>query len=182
MHAKQHEKLDLLKLSVGERIICVQRQHWTILVFPLLFALFVLILVSGASILLFAQKLIVIPPLGNAFLLHLFLFILGGVIVFETYTYLFWFYQFYIITNKRIAHRRHFTFGGRHIDEVFLEATPVKEIIRDAQNPLFDMLQLEDVYIYFQRLERPDPFIFKKPEDAREIETIMEKAAVKKLD
>lgn len=102
--------------------------------------------------------------------------------VFETYVYLFWFYQFYVITNKRIVHRRHFTFGGRHIDEVFLDATPVKEIVREASNPLFDLLDLEDVYVYFQRLERPEPFIFKKPEDPREIEALMEKAAVKKFD
>jgi len=80
------------------------------------------------------------------------------------------------------VHRRHFTFGGRHIDEVFLEATPVKEIVRDASNPVFDLLGLEDVYVYFQRLERPEPFIFIKPEDPRAIEVIMERAAVKKLD
>mgnify|MGYP001583425100 FL=1 len=79
-------------------------------------------------------------------------------------------------------HRRHFTLGGRHNDEVFIDATPVREIIRMASNPIFDLLHLEDVYVYFQRLERPEPFIFKKPEEPREIENIMEKAAVKKLD
>ncbi len=79
-------------------------------------------------------------------------------------------------------HRRHFTLGGRHIDEVFIDATPVREIVRVASNPLFDLLHLEDVYIHFQRLERPEPFVFVKPEAPREIEVIMEKAAVKKLD
>ena len=182
MQAKHHEKLDLLKLNPSEKIVAVQRQHWTSLILPLGIPLFILVLLVCLSIFLSLQKFFVVSPLLSLFLFHSFLFVVGASLVYETYIFLFWYYQFYIITNKRIVHRRHFTLGGRHIDEVFLDATPIKEIIREASNPLFDLIHLEDVYIYFQRLERPEPFIFRKPEEPRVVENIMERAAVKKLD
>lgn len=68
------------------------------------------------------------------------------------------------------------------MDEVFIDATPIREIVRMASNPFYDLLHLEDVYVHFQRLERPDPFIFKTPMEPRVVERVMERAAVQKFD
>ena len=179
---KKHAHLNLLNLSPGEKIVCVQRQHWHMVVFPLFVPILAVLVLIGLTVAVNVQHVFIVSPILGATLFHTLLFVIGGSLVFATYVFLFWYYQFYIITNKRIVHRRHFTFGGRHMDEVFIDATPIREIVRVASNPFFDLLHLEDVYVHFQRLERPEPFIFQKPMEPRVVESIMEQAAVQKFD
>lgn len=179
---RNFKNLNLLNLSPDEKIVCVQRQSWHTVAFALIVPTAVTLIALAVIIFANIQHVLPLNSIVKTILFNTLLFVLGVSLVFTTYVFLFWYYQFYIITNKRIVHRRHFTLGGRHMDEVFIDATPIREIVRMAPNPFFDLLHLEDVYVHFQRLERPDPFIFKTPMEPRVVERIMERAAVNKFD
>lgn len=168
-----------LKLFPSEQILDVQREHWLIIAVPigLIFSLIFLIIITLPV--LFAgnfleQKII--------FILAVFLSILAISLLLNlaTYSFLQWFYQFYIITTKRMAHIHYFRFGGFHLDEVFHRQTNPSEIDKSPENFLFDFLGIEDVYVYFKRLERPEPFVFKVPQDADVIEELLESYTLQK--
>ncbi len=169
-----------LKLFPGEEILNIQREHWVAVFIPLL------LIISGilgiASLLSFygfskytqQMELLVISialaAIAASFLLSL-----------ATHIYLFWYYQFYIITSKRLVHVHFFRIGGFHLDEVFHEQTSPLEIDRNPQNFILDFLGIEDIYVYFHRYERPEPFIFKMPQDVNIIEDILEGYMIKKI-
>lgn len=168
-----------LKLFPSEQILDVQREHWLIVAAPLLFiSLLMFLILSSLPILLAGnfldQKIYVV--IAIFFSVVVFSFLLNLAI----YSFLQWYYQFYIITTKRIAHIHYFRFGGFHLDEVFHRQTSPSEIHKNPENFLFDFLGIEDVYVYFKRLERPEPFIFKVPQDADVIEELLESYTLQK--
>ena len=93
---------------------------------------------------------------------------------FAVYTFMRWFYQFYIITSKRLIHIHYFRVGGFHLDEVFYLQTKPTEVERHPQNFLLDFLGIEDVFVFFKNLERTVPFTFNMPPDSGKIEKLLE--------
>ena len=67
-----------------------------------------------------------------------------------------------------------FRVGGFHLDEVFHDQTNPLEIDRHPQNFLLDLFGIEDLYVYFHRLERPEPFVFKTPANHLRIGELLE--------
>lgn len=168
-----------LKLFPAEEILDVQREHWLIVVITLvfIFLLMVSILISLPILLtgaFFDQRAILITVLFFSIL------VISSLLNLAIYSFLQWYYQFYIITTKRMAHIHYFRFGGFHLDEVFHRQTSPSEIHKHPENFLFDFLNIEDVYVYFKRLERPEPFIFKVPQDADVIEELLESYTLQK--
>lgn len=165
---------NIVKLHSKEKICEVQRQHIVALLIPAS-----LIIVGGIILILLplilnTQKII---PFSSLIIVYFFLFVGSLVPVLLTFVFMFWYYQFYIITTRCIMHRHFFRLGGYYSEEVFLETSPEREIIREASNYLFGLLDIEDVIVYFQRpgLEN---FTFKMPENPQKIEDSLEQVCL----
>lgn len=171
LEKKTLEKYEFFKLFPDEKILCTQRQHWIVLLSPIITGIIVLLITLVAAGFLSSQKIILVP---SSLVLILVLTVLSFLIILGTFVFMYWYYQFYIITNKRIFHIHFFRIGGFHSDEVFLDISPEREIDRKPPNIFYDLLGIEDVYVYFHRAERPEPFIFKTPSNAEKIEVLLE--------
>jgi len=175
------EDIPLIKCSPGEKVICVQRRHQIALIGPLLFP------IIGAVILLFVFMFIIqiLPPEATAYFLNptIFIYIIivstSLILLLEVFNFMTWYYQFYIITNKALLHRHFFTIGGFYSDVVFLEQIHQQEIVRQPPNFIYDFLKVQDVYVYFHKLEREEPFIFQTPSNAQEIEDLVQDLTIK---
>lgn len=160
-----------IKLFPNEEVLDVQRKHKITLLFPFFLNGIFVVIASLSIIMLFNSGS------ANAFLWAM-LSVVGlffsFIQIFATYTFLYWYYQFYIITNKRLIHVCFFRIGGFHLDEVFHEQTNPLEIDSRPQSFILDLLGIEDIYVYFSRFERPEPFVFRSPKDHVKIEEILE--------
>lgn len=179
--ARKLEDIPLIKCSPGEKVVCVQRRHQIALIGPLLFP------IIGVLILLFVFIFIIqiLPEEATAYFLNPTIFtyfiILSTslVLLLEVFNFMTWYYQFYIITNKALLHRHFFTIGGFYSEVVFLEEIHQQEIIRQPPNFIYDFLNIQDVYVYFHKLEREEPFIFLTPSNAQEIEDLVQNLTIK---
>ena len=50
----------------------------------------------------------------------------------------------------------------------------VQEIDRKPRNIFYDFLKIYDVYVYFHKLEKEEPFIFRNPQNSQKIEDVIE--------
>ena len=175
------EDIPLIKCSPGEKVICVQRRHKIALIGPLLFP------IIGILILLFIFMFTVqiLPEGATIFFLNptilIYVIMLSAslILLLETFNFMTWYYQFYIITNRALLHRHFFTIGGFYSDVVFLDEIHQQEIIREPPNFIYDFLKVQDVYVYFHKLEREEPFIFQAPSNAQEIEDLLQDLTIK---
>ncbi len=175
---KQPTSKDIvIKLYPKERVVEIQRQHIISLFLPVA-AVIILILVTILSLfLLELQKFISVP---NIIKIEVALIAINFCLVFTFFSFMYWFYQFYIITNRAIIHRFFFRFGGSHSEEVFLEASPEREILLESESPIFSLLGIEDVKVFFQRPGLGE-FVFKIPENPEGIENALEEISLGRL-
>ena len=158
-----------LKLLPGENIQTIQRKHLISIVLPLATCvLSVAILIAALIIFRFYA---VMSPL---FFIDAMLLTLSFLIIFSMFSIINWFYQFYVITNKRILYIRFFQTQRKHFEEVFFTAGTKLKISRVARNLLYIILNVEDVYIEFRRDDRKEPFIIQAPDRPQEIEEILD--------
>ena len=173
-HLQQKLNISLLP---GETILTVQRKHWISLVLFLLVHLMIIACVFIAAIIILAQQYTLIVPkliIDTVLLLLSFLAVIGMFSVMD------WYYQFYVITNKRIIHVHFFRITGQHFEEVFISRNSEVEIRRITDNILFDLLNIDDIHIIFRRQERLEPYILERPENPQEIERILDELAIGK--
>ncbi len=156
-----------------EEAFYVQREHVVVLLLPavgiILTALLTISFVLAAVYFQYIQD-----PFYLILMLLFSLALLCLLSIFAVYTFMRWFYQFYIITSKRLIHIHYFRIGGFHLDEVFYLQTEPTEVERHPQNFLLDFLGIEDVFVYFKNLERTVPFTFNMPPDSGKIEKLLE--------
>lgn len=162
-----------IQLFPHEEILYVRREHIIVLLFPAV--TFLLIAFLTISFVLAAVRFQYIQdPFYLILMLLLSLALLCLLSTFAVYIFMRWFYQFYIITGRRLIHIHYFRIGGFHLDEVFYLQTKPTEIERHPQNFLLDFLGIEDVFVHFKNLERTIPFIFQTPPDPDKIERLLE--------
>lgn len=177
-HKKERQRLEdfpIIKPGVDEKILCVQRRHpiaiITSLSLQVLFALFLIFSVIFISI--FLPQISPITSNNWILMTYIALIIISIFLLIAIYTFMSWYYQFYIITNKSILHRYVFRIAGPFSDIVYAERMTVSDIVRHPSNLLYDFLKIQDVYVHFSKLEREDPFIFKTPDNAQQIEDLI---------
>lgn len=181
MPFKALEDYPIVKCVDGEKILCVQRQHPILLIIPSILLIiitpltpiFLLMLLSSVSDYAFS---IVKNPV---FIVYFLLASICLFLVSEIYIFLNWYYHFYVITNKALIERFSFRIAGPYSEVVFGEKLHVQEIIRKPLNIFYDFLRIQDVYIYFHKLEKEEPFIFRSPQDSQQIEDLIEDLSAK---
>lgn len=172
------EHSDLIGLHDDEKIIEVQRQHWVKLVFPIFLSFLLTIIVFSLVTGLLIQEMIEVP---GVILVDFFLVGISFILSFIIFSFMYWHYQFYIITNRCLMHKHFFKLGGYSSEEFFIEASPEREIAKEAQNPILSLLGVENVTVYFQR-PGLDCFVFEAPQDAQRISNALEAISLNKGD
>src|SRR6266480_385893 len=134
-----------IKLLPGEKIYTIQRKHLISVVFPLASYVLIMIIFIGTFIIISRSYPVISPlfPIDAVLLLFSFL------VVFAMFTMTNWFYQFYVLTNKRILHIHFFKTQGELFEEVFVAVGTEIKISRVARNLLYGILNVEDIYIEF---------------------------------
>jgi hypothetical protein len=89
-----------IKLLSGEKIYTIQRKHLVSIVFPLAGYALITIIFIGTFISIYRFYPVISPLLFIDAVLP----VLSCLVVFSMFTTMNWFYQFYVITNKRILH------------------------------------------------------------------------------
>src|SRR5436190_11365419 len=107
-----------IKLLSGEKIYTTQRKHLISVVFPLASYVLIMIIFIGTFIII-SRSYPVISPL---FFIDAVLLLLSLFVVFSMFIIMNWFYQFYVITNKRILHIHFFIIQEEYFEEVFIAA------------------------------------------------------------
>lgn len=170
----------LVKCAPGEKIICAQREHQVTFILAMLLRLSTEIFIFISFFLVTNSTLTLTSLFVDKQILFLLVIIIGcsTILLIELYAFLSWYYQFYIVTNKAIIHKRFFRIAGFYSEVIFLEQMHQQEIDRSPSNLLYDYLRIENVTVRFHKLQREDPFMFKNPENAQEIEDAIQNITV----
>jgi len=125
-HKKRKEKqrlvdFPIIKPGIAEHVLCIQRQHPIVFVTAAILqgviALFLL-----AALFFIAFFLSDLQPFNNGIVLvDIALVIVSIFSVSIIFTFLTWYYQFYIVTNKSIIHRYCFRIAGPFSEIVYAE-------------------------------------------------------------
>ncbi len=170
----------LVKCAAGEKILCAQREHPVTYILAMLARLVTEIFIFISFFLVAYSTLALANLFVNKQILFLLVAIIGSstILLIELYAFLSWYYQFYIVTNKAIVHKRFFRISGFYSEVIFLEQIHQQEIDRSPPNLLYDYLRIENVTVLFHKLEREDPFFFHAPENAQEIEDAIQSITI----
>lgn len=173
---KRLEDFPIVKCMLGEKILCVQRQHLIKLIAPLVLRIIVVLSILFPLIFISSSIQQILPfALNNSALIaYVILTILSAFFVIEIYSFMTWYYHFYIITNKAIVHRHSFRIGGPYSEIVYGDKMHIQDITRSSSNVIYDFLKIQDIYVYFHEIERKEPFILQTPSDAQAIEDILD--------
>jgi len=171
---KEIKKQIAIKLFPQEHIRAAQRKHWLALVFSL--ATHVVVILAMVGILLFFvhQQY---PFIFLAVTFSISLILLSFLGVYGTFTVMDWYFDFYIITNKRLIHEHFFKLSGSYYEEVFLTEN-IHSVELVEKNLFYDFFDVDDVYIHFPTYDREEPFIFSAPANASEIERLIEESSL----
>ena len=177
---KRLEEFPVIKPGVGEKILCVQRKHPIALANAIIQQLFILlsILILILFTASFLQTTLTIRTTTWVVSAYMVLFAVCLFSVSLIYIFMNWYYEFYIITNRSILHRNCFRLAGPYSDIVYIDKMHLREITRVPPNILYDFLKIEDVHLYFQKMQQEEPFIFKTPSDAQTIEDLVHDLAI----
>lgn len=169
------EDFPIVKYAPGEKILNAQRQHSITFILPFIYqaisAIFVLLLVFFFS---FYVKNINLNFSSIVVTSYVVLVVVCTFSLFATFNFLSWFFRFYIITNKAIIHRHCFRIGGEYSETVYADKMHVQDVDRVAINVVYDYLKIQDVYVYFHKLEREEPFVFRTPANAQKIDDLIQ--------
>lgn len=170
----------LVKCAPGEKIFCSQREHPVTFIISSITRLATEIFIFIAFFLIASNTLALTSLFVDKKTILLLAVIAGSatILLIELYAFLSWYYQFYVVTNKAIVHKRFFRISGFYSEVIFLEQMHQQEIDRSPSNLLYDYLRIENVTVRFHKLEREEPFFFKTPENAQEIEDALQKITI----
>lgn len=173
---KRLEDFPIVKCILGEKILCVQRQHSIKLIAPLVLRTIVVlsILFPLFAISPSIQQILPFALNNSVIIAYIMLTALSTFFVIEIFSFMTWYYQFYVITNKAIIHRYCFRIGGPYSEVVYHDKMHIQDVTRNSSNVIYDFLKIQDIYVYFHEIERKESFIFKTPSDAQAIEDLLD--------
>jgi len=163
-----------IKLLSDEKIYTIQRKHLISIAFPLASYALIAIIFIVTFIIIISRLFPVISPLS---FIDAALLLLSFLVVFDMFIIMNWFYQFYVVTNKRILHIHFFKTQGKHFEEVFVAAGTEIKISRVASNLIYGIFNVEDIYIEFRQQDREAPFIIRAPDHPEKLEEILDEIA-----
>lgn len=155
----------------GEQLILVQRKHWYSFVFPIL----ILSFIDIASI----TGLIILSSIFPSYIQLLLSFALFIAIVAATFIGKFivdWYFNFYVITSKKIIEVSYKPLTSRHTNEILLDQVKCTEIDTRVDGIIHELLDIGDVIITFDRPTRQEEFVLTDMSNPKKIESNLENA------
>lgn len=155
----------------GEQLILVQRKHWYSFVFPIL----ILSFIDIASI----TGLIILSSIFPSYIQLLLSFALFIAIVAATFIGKFivdWYFNFYVITSKKIIEVSYKPLTSRHTNEILLDQVKCTEIDTRVDGIMHELLDIGDVIITFDRPTHQEEFVLADMSDPKKIESNLENA------
>lgn len=155
----------------GEQLILVQRKHWYSFVFPIL----ILSFIDIASI----TGLIILSSIFPSYIQLLFSSALFIAIVAATFIGKFivdWYFNFYVITSKKIIEVSYKPLTSRHTNEILLDQVKCTEIDTRVDGIMHELLDIGDVIITFDRPTHQEEFVLADMSDPKKIESNLENA------
>lgn len=154
-----------------EKLIFAQRKHWLTFATPI-FMLSIMGIVASTALIaassMFANYLFLLLP---AFLL-MSVFILSVALkaIIE------WYFNIYVITNKKIMDISYSPLSSQQINEVLLDQVRCTEIDTKTEGFLNDIFDIGYVIVTFDRPTHKEEFVFDYMESPRKIEAYLEGA------
>lgn len=158
----------------GEQLILAQRKHWYSFVFPIL----VLSFIDIASV----TGLIILSSIFPSYIQLLLSFALFIAIVGATFIGKFivdWYFNFYVITSKKIVEVSYKPLTSRHTNEILLDQVKCTEIDTRVDGIIHELLDIGDVIITFDRPTHQEEFVLADMSDPKKIESNLENALCK---
>lgn len=155
----------------GEEIVLVQRKHWIVFMFPAIF-IFIAGIVSTLTLVIVSSIFPAYAILCLTLLAAIFAFLSS----FLTKSIVDWYFNFYIVTNKKIVEVCYKPSSSREISEVLLDQVKCTEIDTRIGGLMNEFLDVGDVMVTFDRPTHQEEFIFTTVPDPKEIERRLENA------
>ncbi|OGH15970.1 MAG: hypothetical protein A3C30_04000 [Candidatus Levybacteria bacterium RIFCSPHIGHO2_02_FULL_40_18] len=150
----------------GEELILVQRKHWSIFVFPSLFAVAIVLLSFIIFLVLYPFFPSLLPLIIIAFSL---IFIFTFTMVLKSIVD--WYFNLYIVTNRKITEVAYRPLSARHVNEVLLDQVRCTEIDTRIEGIINELLDVGDVIITFDRPTHQVEFVFTSIPNPKKIES-----------
>ena len=161
--------LNFITLS-GEQIQVIKRQHPFVLIGPIigiiLTSIFVFVLGNILN-LLFIKSITTVIIFSLLIILSSFAFLLKAVLN--------WYYHLYVITSRKILEINCIPFFSDQIDDVFLDQVRTTEIDAHIPNFIYELLDIGDVTIAFDRPSHDEVFTLSKIKSPREVAALLGK-------
>ena len=174
----EHSRL-AIDLLPEEQVLNVQRQHPIALAMLFITHVLLIAFVFGILSLIFFLKLL--PDVWEIFM-YISLLFLSILAVIGTYTCMNWYFTFYIVTSKRLIIRKYFKVIGAYYQELYLRRNIELETKRVTANIVYDMLDIEDIYVTVHTEDIPEPFLFKTPHYPEGIEAALAEIETRMLN
>ena len=155
----------------GEKLILAQRKHWYSFVFPLS----ILAFIAFASII----GLIVLSSIFTSYIELLIasaLFIAIAAATFIGKLIIDWYFNFYVITSKKIVEVSYRPVTSRHTNEILIDQVKCTEIDTRVDGIIHELLDIGDVIITFDRPTHQEEFVLADMSDPKKIESNLENA------
>lgn len=159
---QEYELKNYLNLP-GEKLIIAKRQHWFILVSPILLTLAILILTSLFFIVLISYTNSLTHPILIIVSVALLCFIVISKLIVD------WYYHLYVITNRKILEIRISPLFADEINDVFLDQVRTTEVDAAIGSFLNELLDMGSITISFDRPSKDKVFILHDIINPREV-------------
>lgn len=143
-----------------EQLVFAQRKHWIVFFAPLFTTIILSVIFALASYFLFFHYLY-LPSvfLGTLGFLSSLMVGLGVKI------YLDWYYQLYVITNRKIIEIGSAPLVSHHINDVLLDQVRITEVDIVTKGFIHQLIDMGDVVIDFDRISYIDKLVFTDIQD-----------------
>jgi len=153
-----------------EKLILVQRKHWSTFVFPIITGTILGLISFFVSIFIYS----LLPQFLFLILAALFLLVLiTATLILRTI--IDWYFNIYIVTNRKITEISYKPLSSRQINEILLDQVRCTEIDSRVDGLLDELMDVGDVVITFDRPTHQEEFVFTRVKDPKRVETFLHK-------
>lgn len=153
----------------GEKLILARRRHWSAFVFPTIFI--GAIGVVAVLLVIFASSVL------NSFSPLLFALLIGIIVLLLSFVAKIitdWYFNLYIVTNRKILEVSYKPLASREVNEVLLDQVRCTEIDTKIEGLVNEVLDVGDIIVTFDRPTHQEEFVFTKIGNPRSIEYDLE--------
>lgn len=153
----------------GERLIFIQRKHWSTFAFPLAFLCIMALVITA----IFAVSLQFLADYFIVFISSVFV-VFVSVLSLALRSIIDWYFNIYVVTNRKIIEISYSPLATHTINQVLLDQVRCTEIDTKIEGVINDILDIGHVMITFDRPTHQEEFVFAYVKHPRNIERVLQ--------